>query len=78
MITKLDEAASASLPIIDFAPFLHGSQREKVEVGQKLVAAFKDVGFIYLINHSIPRETIDEAFSWVVFPASTPQASPPS
>lgn len=50
------------VPVIDFSPF----RREKsLEKAKELFAAFRDSGFVYLQNHGVPREVVDEAFGWV-------------
>ncbi|KAJ7910872.1 thymine dioxygenase [Mycena leptocephala] len=48
------------IPIIDFSPFLDGTKKQ--EVVDKMLTAFKDIGFIYLINHGIPQERIAQMF----------------
>ncbi|KAJ7914099.1 thymine dioxygenase [Mycena leptocephala] len=48
------------IPIIDFSPFLDGTKKQ--EVADKMLTAFKDIGFIYLINHGIPQERIAQMF----------------
>lgn len=56
-------SAKPSLPVIDFGKFLAGSVAQKQESAVKLVNAFKNVGFVYLVNHGIPKKTIDSAFA---------------
>jgi hypothetical protein len=50
------------VPIIDFSPFRKEKSLEKVK---ELFAAFRDSGFVYLQNHGVPQEVVDEAFAWV-------------
>lgn len=54
----------SSLPLIDFSRFT-SSPEERLAVSKELVKAFKEVGFVYLINHGIPQEMVKEAFDWV-------------
>ncbi|KAJ4473051.1 flavonol synthase/flavanone 3-hydroxylase [Lentinula aciculospora] len=52
------------LPTVDFAEFKDGDSKDALEIGQKLFAACRDVGFAYLVNTGIPQEQIDEMFNW--------------
>ncbi|BGO98663.1 hypothetical protein NBRC10513v2_003057 [Rhodotorula toruloides] len=58
-------AVSGIVPIIDFAPFLTGSQAEKEEVAQELFKACTDVGFLMLrnIDSLVPPSQIASAFA---------------
>ena len=68
-----------SIPIIDFSPFTNPTssnststtqeqqqqQKEKQKiVAKELISACKSVGFAYIINHTVPQERVQEAFSW--------------
>ncbi|KAJ6609998.1 thymine dioxygenase [Mycena sp. CBHHK59/15] len=48
------------IAIVDFAPFLDGSSKK--EVADSILSSFKEVGFVYLLNHGIPQERIAEMF----------------
>ncbi|KAI8904839.1 hypothetical protein EDD86DRAFT_212912 [Gorgonomyces haynaldii] len=52
----------SQIPIIDFAKYLRGNPIERLQVSKSVVEAFRDVGFIYLKNHSIPQATVDSVF----------------
>jgi isopenicillin N synthase-like dioxygenase len=49
-----------AVPTLDFAKYLHGSQEEKFELGVALVQGFKDFGFVKLVNHGLPEETVKD------------------
>jgi isopenicillin N synthase-like dioxygenase len=49
-----------ALPTLDFGKYLHGTQEEKVGLGVALIQAFKDFGFVKLLNHGIPEETVKD------------------
>jgi isopenicillin N synthase-like dioxygenase len=52
-----------TIPIVDFARWKPGSQpEERRKVAQELVSACRSVGFVYIINHGVPQETLDRAF----------------
>jgi isopenicillin N synthase-like dioxygenase len=55
----------ANIPVVDFKK-LSGNPEERKVTLQQLDDAFKSFRFIYLSNHTIPQEIVDEAFSWVV------------
>ena len=55
----------SGIPVLDFSRLRHGSSEDTHETATKLFEAFRDVGFVYLKNHGLPQETVDEAFSWV-------------
>ncbi|TFY83864.1 hypothetical protein EWM64_g140 [Hericium alpestre] len=57
---KLNESGAISL--IDFAPFLDGTKKE--EVADAMLESFKSIGFVYLVNHGLPQEKINDMFSW--------------
>lgn len=58
---KLGEGGGIS--IIDFGPFLDGSKKQ--EVGDAMLESFKKIGFVYLKNHGLPQDIIDNMFNWV-------------
>ena len=53
----------ASIPVVDFGPFLHGSAEERRTVAAQIGDACERVGFFYLTNHGVPQDLIDEAFA---------------
>lgn len=49
--------------VVDFAGWTSsGPSRQRV--AQEIVAACKKVGFVYIINHSLPDTLLNEAFHW--------------
>jgi isopenicillin N synthase-like dioxygenase len=50
------------VPIVDFSSF---RSERSLKTGKELFAAFKDSGFVYLQNHGVPQDVLDEAFAWV-------------
>jgi isopenicillin N synthase-like dioxygenase len=50
---------------VDFGKFLTGDDGGKKDVAQQLDSAFRDVGFVYLRNHGVKQELVDECFEWV-------------
>jgi len=51
------------VPIVNFGPFLDGSNKQ--DVADAMLASFQDIGFVYLVNHGLPKEKIDGMFEWV-------------
>ncbi|EIW59524.1 thymine dioxygenase [Trametes versicolor FP-101664 SS1] len=50
------------IAVLDFGAFLDGSARE--DVARAMVDSFKRVGFVYLVNHGIPKDKICTMFDW--------------
>ncbi|KAJ6533927.1 thymine dioxygenase [Mycena vulgaris] len=50
----------AGIPIVDFAPFLDGSNKQVV--ADEILSSFKHVGFVYLLNHGMSREQVAKIF----------------
>lgn len=57
-----------AIPVIDFDPFLYGTSQDRLKVARQVDDAFCKHGFLYLANHGIPQEKVDEAFQWVSRP----------
>lgn len=55
----------SNLPTLDFSLFTHGTQVERQELGQALAKSFVDHGFVKLINHGLPDETIADLLGLV-------------
>ncbi|MEC7489862.1 MAG: 2-oxoglutarate and iron-dependent oxygenase domain-containing protein [Pseudomonadota bacterium] len=51
--------ASISVPIIDIAPFLSGSELAKVQVARQVADAAETLGFFSIIGHGVPLKTIE-------------------
>lgn len=59
---KLGEAGGG-IDIIDFAPFLNGTGKQAV--ADAILESFRKIGFVYLTNHGIAQEKVDDMFAWV-------------
>lgn len=55
---------STALPVIDFSRWYQGSPEEKRKVAGDLADACRSVGFVYVINHGVAPDLLDEAFGW--------------
>ncbi|KAF1847419.1 Clavaminate synthase-like protein [Cucurbitaria berberidis CBS 394.84] len=53
----------AKIPVVDFEKLSGNPEERKVSL-QQMDDAFKSFGFIYLSNHTIRQELVDEAFTW--------------
>ena len=51
------------ISIVDFQPFLDGTNKQAV--ADAILDSFKEIGFVYLINHGLPHSKINEMFKWV-------------
>ncbi|ODM22704.1 hypothetical protein SI65_00293 [Aspergillus cristatus] len=57
--------SAMNIPVVDFSPWKDPQDRiGRLRVAQEIVDAFKNVGFVYLVNHSLPEPVLDEAFDW--------------
>jgi isopenicillin N synthase-like dioxygenase len=64
---QLDPALQAtkpdSIPIIDLAPLLHGTQEEQALAIREIGAACREIGFFYVINHDVPEALVEKVFA---------------
>jgi len=56
-------ASSPTIPVVDFSPFYSQDSAERVKTGTAIFEALRDIGFVYLTNHGVPKEVIQEAFA---------------
>jgi len=57
--------APTRLPIIDFSKWTSESiPEQRLDVAKELADACHNVGFVFIINHGISPELLDEAFGW--------------
>ncbi|KAK0461813.1 Clavaminate synthase-like protein [Desarmillaria tabescens] len=52
----------SGIPVVDFGPFRDGTRKQ--EVADAILTSFKEVGFVYLVNHGIPQEKMDGIIGW--------------
>ena len=55
--------ARPSLSIVDLAGFRSRVPEERLKTAKQLVAACQEVGFVYIVNHGVPQEGLEEAFA---------------
>ncbi|ETW80196.1 hypothetical protein HETIRDRAFT_147042 [Heterobasidion irregulare TC 32-1] len=53
---------NAKIAIVDFASFLNGSNKQSV--ADAMLESFKEIGFVYLVNHGLPKDKIQTVFDW--------------
>lgn len=46
------------LPILDMSLFRHGKETDRVAFSNQLVQSFTEHGFVKLIKHGLPEETV--------------------
>lgn len=56
----------ATIPIIDFSAWTSESSKpeERLAVAHQLVKACHETGFVYISNHGISGQLLEEAFAW--------------
>ncbi|UJR24682.1 hypothetical protein I4U23_006055 [Adineta vaga] len=50
------------IPLIDFAPFLHGTDEDQQRVADQIGNACRNVGFFYLSNHDVPASLTERVY----------------
>ncbi|KAF1952799.1 Clavaminate synthase-like protein [Byssothecium circinans] len=53
---------AADIAVVSFDPFLNGGDAGKRAVAKKIYSAFSSVGWVYVKDHGIPQERVDEIF----------------
>ena len=51
-----------TVPVIDIAPFLAGTPEGKNQVAEQIGRACKDIGFLTIVGHGIPRNLIEATY----------------
>ncbi|KAI4178969.1 MAG: hypothetical protein LQ346_007307, partial [Caloplaca aetnensis] len=64
-LTNETTTEHGGIPIVDFAHWTDDAPLEQKQViASQLIRACQSVGFVYITNHLIPPEKIQEAFAW--------------
>ena len=56
---------AADIAVVSFDKFINGNDEDKRAVAKQLYHAFSTVGWVYLKDHGIPQERVDEMFGLV-------------
>ncbi len=60
-----EEQSVLKLPVIDFAKWNPGSTpEERLSIAKELVDACHNFGLVFIINHGISPELLEQAFGW--------------
>ncbi|KAF9368462.1 hypothetical protein CPC16_005326, partial [Podila verticillata] len=54
---------TTSLPLIDLANFTNGSTESRLRTAKQLVSACRTIGFVYIVNHGVPKRELERAFA---------------
>lgn len=56
----------ANIPIVDFSVYSKPkSTHDKIAVAKEIDDAFRSQGFVYLKNHGVSKERVEQCFTWV-------------
>jgi isopenicillin N synthase-like dioxygenase len=56
---------AADIAVVSFDKFINGGEAGQRAVAKELYEAFSTVGWVYLKDHGIPQERVDEIFRLV-------------
>lgn len=61
----INDSIPMRIPVVDFSSWndAHDIPARR-RVAQELVEACQTVGFVYIVNHSLPDSLLDDAFAW--------------
>ncbi|KAI0732029.1 thymine dioxygenase [Fomitopsis betulina] len=62
MAHKVHKGDVNGIPVISLAPFIDGSN--KPAVADAMLDSFKTIGFVYLVDHGLPKDKIAGMFEW--------------
>ena len=62
MANNVKLGQTGGISVIDFGAFLDGSKKQAV--ADAMIASFKSIGFVYLVNHGLPQDKIRDMFEW--------------
>ncbi len=51
-----------TVPVIDIAPFLAGTPEGKRQVAEQIGSACRDIGFLTIVGHGVPKALIDATY----------------
>lgn len=53
------------IPIVDFSSWENAPDADsRLRIARELVEACQKVGFVYIVNHSLPETVVNDAFNW--------------
>ena len=58
-------ASSPTIPVVDFSHFYSQDPAHRLKAGTAIFEAMRDIGFLYLINHGVSEDLIQESFAQV-------------
>lgn len=53
------------IPTLDLSHFTAGSEQQRRQFADGLLAGLIDTGFVKIINHGLEKKKLDEVFAWV-------------
>jgi isopenicillin N synthase-like dioxygenase len=53
-----------AIPLLDLGPYLRGEPGALDALAAKLMHINETIGFLFIINHGVPRSLVDQTFDW--------------
>ena len=57
-------SSPSNVPVVDFSNWKESNTEARRKIANEITSAFQKLGFVYIINHGMSLETVDEALSW--------------
>ncbi|GAP89530.1 putative thymine dioxygenase [Rosellinia necatrix] len=55
---------SPPIPVVDLGSWADGAATDRRRIASELTEACRRVGFVYVVNHGVPADLLEEAFAW--------------
>jgi isopenicillin N synthase-like dioxygenase len=53
-----------AIPVLDLGPYLRGEPGEPASAAAKLKHINETIGFLFIVNHGVPRSLVEQTFHW--------------
>lgn len=57
-------SSPSKIPVVDFSNWRQASKPDRLKAAKEITSACGTLGCVYIVNHAISPEVLDEAISW--------------